>query len=285
MAATTAVTVTPLSPAVGAIVGGVDIANGVDDEQFAQIRQAYIDHGVIFFRDQHLTEAQHIEWAERWSEINVNRFFAPVEGFPQIAEVRKEPDQELNIGTRWHTDHSYDQIPAMGSILLAREVPASGGDTLFSSQYAAYDALSDGLKSVLRTMRAEHTSRRTFGAMGEKSAPDTTTRIGNAELATQDAMHPVIIEHPLSGRPALYVNVDFTIKFEGWTEQESAPLLQYLWAHAADPVFTGRFRWEAGSMAIWDNRAVQHRALNDYQGHRRLMHRITLEGEAIGGAA
>jgi len=277
------ITVTPLSPAVGAVIGNVDIAAGVDDDDFAAIRQAYIDFGVIFFRDQHLTEDQHIEWAERWSVINVNRFFTPVEGFPRIAEVRKEPEQQLNIGTNWHTDHSYDQIPAMGSILLAREVPASGGDTLFSSQYAAYDALSDGMKAVLHTMRAEHTSRIAFGQRAV--ANDTNGRIGNADLATQDAVHPVIIKHPLSGRSALYVNTDFTTNFEGWTVKESEPLLKFLWAHASDPVFTCRFRWEAGSMAIWDNRAVQHRALNDYQGQRRVMHRITLEGEAIGAAA
>jgi len=285
----TTITVTPASPAVGAIIGNVDIAGGVSDEQFAEIRQAYIDHGVIFFRDQHLTEQQHIDWAERWSEINVNRFFHPVDGFPRIAEVRKEPDQLLNIGTNWHTDHSYDQIPAMGSILLAREVPTSGGDTLFASQYAAFDALSNGMKQTLLQMRAEHTSRIAFGGMqrqvDETADDDLGARIGNAALAMQDATHPVIIKHPLSGRSALYVNVDFTTNFEGWTVKESEPLLKFLWAHAADPIFTCRFRWEAGSMAIWDNRAVQHRALNDYQGQRRLMHRITLEGEAIGAAA
>lgn len=285
MASTSGITVTPASPAVGAIIGNVDIAAGVSDEDFAAIRQAYIDHGVIFFRDQHLTEDQHIEWAERWSEINVNRFFTPVDGYPRIAEVRKEPDQTLNIGTSWHTDHSYDQIPAMGSILLAREVPATGGDTLFSSQYRAFDALSPGLQQVLLTMRAEHTSRIAFGGMGAQMGDDTVGRLGNSDMALQDSVHPVIIEHPLSGRSALYVNVDFTTNFEGWTVKESEPLLRQLWAHASDPVFTCRFEWHVGSMAIWDNRAVQHRALNDYQGQRRVMHRITLEGEAIGAAS
>ena len=284
MAVKTDLSITPMSPAVGALIEGVDIAAGVDDDTFAAIRQAYVDHGVIFFRDQHLTEDQHIEWAERWSEINVNRFFQPVEGFPRIAEVRKEPDQVLNIGTNWHTDHSYDQIPAMGSILLAREVPETGGDTLFSSQYAAYEALSDGMKAVLHTMQAEHTSRLAFGQRAPAAGDDTNGRIGNPELAMQDAVHPVIIKHPLSGRPALYVNTDFTTNFAGWTVKESEPLLRFLWAHASDPMFTCRFHWEAGSMAIWDNRAVQHRALNDYQGHRRVMHRITLEGEAIEAA-
>lgn len=279
---TSMVTVTPMSPAVGALIEGVDIAAGVSDSQFAEIRQAYIDHGVIFFRDQHLTPDQHIEWAERWSDINVNRFFQAVEGQPRIAEVRKEPDQSMNIGINWHTDHSYDQIPAMGSILLAREVPKTGGDTLFSSQYAAFEALSPGMQETLLQLDAEHTSRRAFGTI--QTSDKTQGRIGNAEAAMQDAVHPVVIKHPLSGRAALYVNHDFTIKFVGWTEQESEPLMRYLWRHASDPQFTCRFQWEVGSMAIWDNRAVQHRALNDYQGQRRLMHRITLEGEPVGAA-
>jgi taurine dioxygenase len=279
-----AITVTPSSPAVGAEISGVDIAAGVTDTQFAAIRQAYSDYGVIFFRDQNLTPEQHLEWAERWSAINVNRFFQPVDGHPQIAEVRKEPDQQLNIGTNWHTDHSYDQIPAMGSILLAREVPESGGDTLFSSQYQAFDTLSDGMKQVLLTMRAEHTSRIAFGGIAPQN-DGIKGRIGNPSLALQDAVHPVVIKHPLSGRAALYVNHDFTTNFEGWTVKESEPLLRFLWAHASDPMFTCRFSWEPGSMAIWDNRAVQHRALNYYQGHRRVMHRITLEGEAVGPAA
>ena len=280
------ITITPASPAVGAEIGNVDIAAGVSDEQFAEIRQAFVDYGVIFFRDQHLTEDQHIEWAERWSTINVNRFFGAVDTHPQIAEVRKEADQKLNIGTNWHTDHSYDQIPAMGSILLARVVPESGGDTLFSSQYAAYDALSDGMKETLLGMSADHTSRIAFGQLAPAADDgDLGARISNAQAALQDATHPVVIKHPLSGRPALYVNHDFTTNFTGWTEKESEPLLKFLWAHASDPMFTCRFTWREGSMAIWDNRAVQHRALNDYQGQRRLMHRITLEGEAIGPAA
>lgn len=293
MASTTADTnttdtiiVTPASPAVGAVIGGVDIAAGVSDAKFAEIRQAFIDHGVIFFYDQDLTEEQHIEWAERWSSINVNRFFQAVESHPRIAEVRKEADQKLNIGQNWHTDHSYDQIPAMGSILLARDVPAVGGDTLFASQYAAFDALSDGLKAVLLTMEAEHSSRHAFGAIRPAAVGgDVGARIGNPDAATQDAIHPVIIKHPLSGRPALYVNADFTTNFVGWTKDESEPLLKYLYAHASDFEFSYRFTWRPGSMAIWDNRAVQHRALNDYQGQRRLMHRITLEGEPISAAA
>ncbi len=279
--------ISPLSPALGAEIGGVDIAAGVSEVQFAELRQAFIEYGVIFLPDQDITPDQHIEFARRWGEINVNRFFQAVATHPLIAEVRKEAEQKANIGSSWHTDHSYDQIPAMGSILYAREVPSVGGDTLFASMYAAYDALSDGLKAMLSTMQAEHSSRHAFGegAYVDTDAEDLGGRLGNTEAATQDAVHPVIIRHPLSGRPALYVNGDFTVKFAGWTREESQPLLDYLYAHARQNEFTCRFHWRPGSMAIWDNRATHHCALNDYHGERRLMHRITLDGVALEAAA
>lgn len=279
------ITVTPLSPALGAEVGGVDINAGIDDKQLAEIKQAFSDYSVIFFRDQDITPDQHIGFAERWGKINVNRFFQAVESHPQIAEVRKEPHQKANIGADWHTDHSYDQIPAMGSILYAREVPSVGGDTLFSSMYAAYESLSDGLKQTLSSLNAVHSSRHVFGAgaYDARDVDDLGRRLGNTDKATQDAIHPVIIRHPLSGRPALYVNGDFTVNFEGWSKQESRPLLDYLYAQARQNEFTCRFKWRKGSVAIWDNRATHHCALNDYHGEFRLMHRITIEGVTLAG--
>ena len=279
------ITATPLSPALGAEIGGVDIAAGVGDKQLAEIKQAFGAYAVIFFRNQDITPDQHIEFAKRWGKINVNRFFQAVETYPQIAEVRKEANQKENIGSMWHTDHSYDEVPALGSILYAKAVPDVGGDTLFSSMYAAYDSLSDGLKQMLRSLRAEHSSRHAFGdqAYLETDMDDLGGRLGNTDLATQDAVHPVVIRHPLSGRPALYVNGDFTVKFEGWTKEESQPLLDYLYAQARQNEFTCRFKWLKGSMAIWDNRATHHCALNDYQGQFRLMHRITIEGEKLEG--
>ena len=277
----------PVSPALGAEISGVDIAAGISDEQFAELRQAYVDYGVIFLRDQDITPDQHIEFACRWGDINVNRFFQAVATHPIIAEVRKEAEQKANIGSSWHTDHSYDQVPAMGSILYAREVPSVGGDTLFASMYAAYDALSDGLKKMLSTMNAVHSSRHAFGegAYVDTDLDDLGSRLGNTEAATQDAIHPVVIRHPLSGRPALYVNGDFTVRFDGWTQAESQPLLDYLYAHARQNEFTCRFQWRKGSIAIWDNRATHHCALNDYHGERRLMHRITIDGVALEAAA
>lgn len=269
----------PLGGTVGAEIGGIDLARPLDDARVSAIRAALFAHGVIFFRDQALTPEQHVAFGERFAPINVNRFFGHAPGYPMIAEVRKEPDQKANIGGGWHTDHSYDEVPALGSVLYAREVPEAGGDTLFASMYAAYDALSDGLKATLASMRALHSSRHVFGAAAKRlETSDLKGRIGNPELATQDATHPVVIRHPGSGRKALYVNPGFTLRFEGWTDDESRPLLDYLYRHAARPEFTCRFRWRPGSLAFWDNRATWHYALNDYHGERRLLHRITLEG-------
>ena len=268
----------PTSGALGAEVSGVDLADELDAAVVSDIRQAFNAHGVIFFRDQRLTPEQHIAFAERMGRININRFFKAAPDYPQIAEVRKEPAQTTNIGGGWHTDHSYDQIPALGSILLARELPPRGGDTMFACMGQAYDALSDGLKRTLRGLRAVHSSGHVFGVKAQQSNPDRQDRLLNPKLATQDAVHPVVIRHPDTGRPTLYVNAGFTIHFEGWTEKESKPLLDFLYQHASRPEFQTRFKWEEGSIAFWDNRATWHYALNDYQGERRLMHRITIEG-------
>ncbi len=275
--------VRPVAGALGAEIHGVDLSDEVPGEQFAEIRRAFGDYGVIFFRGQALKPEQHIAFAERWAPIDVNRFFTHVDGYPQIAQVLKEPDQRDNIGGGWHTDHSYDVEPAMGSILYALEVPESGGDTMFSSMYRAYETLSDGLKSVLEGLKARHSSRHVFGAGRAQRGDDTVGRITNPHLATQDAVHPVVIRHPETGRKALYVNPGFTLGFDGWTDEESRPLLDHLYVHASRPDFTCRFRWEPGSIAFWDNRATWHRALNDYPGQRRLMHRVTVRGSALEG--
>jgi taurine dioxygenase len=276
--------VRPTSGALGAELLGIDLSRSLDAEGAADIRQALNEHGVIFFRDQHLTPEQHIAFAESMGPINVSRFFKSAPGYPQIAEVRKEPAQTTNIGGGWHTDQSYDQIPVLGSILLAREVPPRGGDTMFACMAQAYDALSDGLKKTLKGLRAIHSSRHVFGAKALEANPGRRALFVNAEAATQDAVHPVVIRHPESGRPTLYVNSNFTTHFEGWTAQESKPLLEFLYAHASRPEFQTRFQWQEGSIAFWDNRATWHYALNDYQGERRLMHRITIEGVPLEAA-
>jgi len=268
---------------VGAFVDGVDLA-ALDDAQAAALKTAIGEHGVLFFRDQHMTTDQHLAMAERFGGVNVNRFFGHVPEEPRIAEVRKEPDQKSNIGGGWHTDHSYDLIPAMGSVLLARETPPQGGDTVFASMYSVYESLSDGLKATLEGMNAVHSSRHVFGKNARYKArgEDLNGRLGNEEAAMQDAVHPVVIKHPISGKKALFVNPGFTLHFEGWSEAESKPLLDYLYAQAVRPEHTYRFQWANGSIAFWDNRATWHYAVNDYHGHRRLMHRVTIEGCEIG---
>jgi taurine dioxygenase len=283
---TTKIKVTPFSSALGAVISGADLSEPLDDVSFAVIRNAFLDHGVIFFRDQPITPEQHLAFARRFAPIDINRFFKAVEGYPEIAEVRKEPEQTSNIGGGWHTDHSYDVVPAMGSVLLAREVPPWGGDTLFASMEMAYEALSPGLKKTLEGMRAVHSTAHVFGAQGvyAKSA-DTEGRIGNPSAAMQDTAHPVVISHPETGRKILYVNSGFTVRFENWTVPESAPLLNYLFQHAAQPEFSCRFDWGEGSLAFWDNRATWHYALNDYHGHRRVMHRVTVQGSPIEGSS
>lgn len=271
-----AIEVRKMTGGCGAEVLGVDIANPRNSDMEA-IRAAYRDYGVIFFRDQRLTPEQHIAFARRWGDIDINRFFPANGRYPEIAEVRKEKDQTANIGGGWHTDHSYDAEPAMGSVLVARELPETGGDTLFADMYKAYEALSDGLKKTLEGLRAVHSNAHVFGAGGAYKSSDQANGFKGENLVGA-AVHPVVITHPLSGRKALYVNAAFTTHFEGWNWLDSKALLDHLYAHAARPEFTCRFQWREGSVAFWDNRATWHYAVNDYQGERRLMHRITIAG-------
>ena len=263
-----------LSGFVGAEISDVKLAS-LSDDSFDAIRSALFEHGVIFFRDQHLTPEQHLDFAKRWGEINVNRFFTTVEGYPEIAEIRTKPDQAVVVGSGWHTDQSYDPAPAMASILSAQQLPDFGGDTLFASMGAAYDHLSDGLKQTLDNLNAWHTDG-SF-AKAENVLPDTFS----ADNITKPCLHPVVLKHPVTGRKALYVNGYFTTHFEGWTEEESAPLLKYLYDYSVQPPFCCRFNWSPGSVAIWENRLVQHYAAGDYLGQTRLMHRVTIEGTKL----
>ncbi|MEM7766231.1 MAG: TauD/TfdA family dioxygenase [Pseudomonadota bacterium] len=269
---------------VGAEITGIDLRQ-VTDGEMDDIKAAFAAHGVIFFRDQTLTEADHIAFAERWGPINVNRFFAAHPTYPEIAMVAKEPDQTDNIGGGWHTDHSYDEEPALGSILVARELPETGGDTWFASMYAAYDTLDEATRAEIEGLNAVHSAKHIFGADTYYSKTDTQEggRIGNAGAAETlaDVTHPVVITHPLSGKKALYVNPAFTTHIEGWTKEQSQPLLARLFAHCFQGDFHHRFKWRPGSIAFWDNRATWHWALNDYNGQRRVMHRITVEGGPV----
>ena len=274
------INVKPLSGNIGAEIDGVNLKK-ISKEQFKEIKIVFGKYGVIFFRNQNLSPEEEIIFAELWGEININRFFTNLEGYPKIALVSKEPDQKKNIGGAWHTDHTYDLKPAMGSILFAHQVPKKGGDTLFSSMYAAYETLSDGLKDTLKNMYGRHSSRHVFGTSRAERNDDTVGRIINSDKAKQDAIHPVVITHPQTGKKALFVNPTFTLGFDGWSDEESKPLLNYLYSHATKPEFTCRFKWEEGSIAFWDNRSTWHLAVNDYHGQRRLMHRITINGTRL----
>lgn len=269
----------------GAEITGVDIRQ-LSEAEFDAIRQTYADYGVIFFRDQALTEDDHIAFARRFGPININRFFLAHERYPEIALVLKEKNQKTNIGGGWHTDHSYDAEPAMGSVLVARQLPDAGGDTWFASMYTAYDTLDDATKEEISGLRAVHSAKHIFGSAENnfyKANEDTGGRIGNTAAADllEDVTHPVVITHPLSGKKALYVNPAFTTRIEGYGDEASNALLMRLYAHAMKPDHAHRFKWREGSVAFWDNRATWHWAMNDYHGERRLMHRITIEGCAL----
>ena len=277
------INIVPSGGGVGAFIEGIDLGQDLSDNIVGTLRSALGEHGVLFFRDQDISPEDHIAFAEKFAPININRFFAHVDGHPKIAQVLKEPDQKKNIGGGWHTDHTYDIEPAMGSILVARETPPHGGDTMYASTCRAYETLSDGFKAMLKGLKGVHSSRHVFGPQARymQKGEDTAGRLGNNEAATQDAVHPLIIRHPISGRESIYVNPGFTVGIDGWTDAEAEPFLKILYDHIAKPEHTYRFQWAPGSIAFWDNRASWHYAVNDYQGARRLMHRITVEGEAL----
>lgn len=266
----------------GGYVSGVDLSD-LDADGAKAVTQAIHDHGVLFFRDQHLTPDGHVRLAEQMGSIEVNRFFPSLANYPMIATVEELPEQNTNIGGGWHTDHSYDRAPAFGSILVARALPRSGGGTLFADMYAAYDALDEKTKDELAGLCAVHSSAHIFGESGPYRQTRAADRsdIARSGEASPDVVHPVVIRHPGSGRPALYVNPAFTTRFEGWTRPDSLRLLKRLYRHATDAARVHRFVWMPGSVAIWDNRATWHHALNDYHGGHRLMHRITLTGERL----
>lgn len=273
--------ISPLEPSVGAEIGGIDLSQSLSEAQIEAIRQALGQHGVIFFRDQDISPADHLRFARAFGEINVNKFFNPVDGFPEIADVRRNPDEQGATGWYWHTDHSYDQAPAMGSVFVARELPPVGGDTLFAGMAAAYAALSGGLRAVLEGLYAWHTDQVCPEVADARLHAAFGGRLPGIDQAGTRARHPVVIRHPISGQKVLYVNEGFTECIDGWSVAESRALLDFLYSHAAQPQFTYRHRWQPGDVAFWDNRATWHCALDDCFGYRRVMHRITVEGEPL----
>jgi len=263
-----------IAGALGAEIEAVDLAAGLSPDAVAEIRRAFLEHQVIFFHDQPLTPAQFMAFAQYMGKPIEYPFVKGIEGFPKVIEVKKLEHERQNFGGIWHSDTAYLAEPPMGSMLLAREVPPHGGDTEFASQYAAYEALSEGMRRLLDDLKAVNASSK---ADATRTREDLTRQ--KEIVAEYVAEHPVVRTHPETGRKALYVNVGHTVRFSGMTEEESAPLLAFLFRHQVRPEFTCRFQWRAGSLAFWDNRCTQHNPVNDYHGHRRVMHRITLAGD------
>jgi taurine dioxygenase len=253
------------------------LARPLDAETVAALRRALLDHLVIFFRDQTLFPEEFLAFAGRFGNVVEYPFVAGIEGYPLITPVVKLETETINFGGVWHTDTAYLEIPPMGSMLVAREVPPEGGDTLFANMYLAYETLSPGLRAVLDGLKAVNSSAKAdVSRTREDRIRSSPTDRSNATLLAE---HPVVRTHPETGRKALYVNAGHTVRFAGMSEEESAPLLDYLFRHQTRPEFTCRFRWQVGSLAFWDNRAAQHYPINDYHGYRRVMHRLTLEGD------
>jgi len=267
--------VVPVSGALGAEVRGVNVAAALDATVIAEIRQALLDHLVIFFRDQKLAPHEQLAFAGRFG---TPMEYPQLKGLPEcplITPVLKLADEKVNFGGVWHTDTTYLAEPPMASMLYAVELPPYGGDTIFANQYLAYETLSDGLRRTLDGLVAVNTSTK---ADASKTREDRL-RAAGVEMKVLVSEHPAVRTHPETGRKALYVNHGHTANFRGWSEEESRPLLDYLCDHAVRPEFTCRFRWQPNSIAFWDNLCVQHNAINDYRGQRRIMHRVTIEGE------
>ena len=267
----------PLSGALGAEILGVDLARGLDEETVAAIRRIWLDHGVVFFRDQDLAPAQFLELARRFGTPVEYPFVKGIDGFPEITAVVKLPHERHNFGGIWHSDTTYLERPPMATMLIAREVPPYGGDTLFASMYLAWETLSTGMQRLLEPLVAVNSSAK---ADVSRTREDRIKESGRADARREYlAEHPAVRTHPETGRKALYVNVAHTTRFRDMTEEESAPILDYLFRHQVRPEHTCRFAWHPGSIAFWDNRCVQHNPVNDYHGHRRVMHRVTLAGD------
>ncbi len=271
----------PIAGALGAEIGGVDVAEELDDALIGEIRQALLDHGVIFFRDQKLDPARHKAFTRRFGEIFLHPNYQGVSADPEIVDIRREPGDKKIVGEDWHTDTTMVAEPPLGAILYAIEVPPYGGDTLFANQYLAYESLSDGLKRTLEHLRAVHSDRMVAGPLAGMNAQRATKVREDADWRETISVHPVVRTHPETGRKLLFVNRSYTLGFEGWTEAESKPLLDYLLEQGHRPEFTCRFRWANGSIAFWDNRSTKHLAVHDAGPFRRIMRRTQIVGDRV----
>ena len=266
-----------LSPSVGSVIHGLDVSQSLDDQLLAELRAIWLERQIIILRGQTLSSERYLAFASQMGEPDIYPFIKGLEGFPEITPVLKKETETNNFGGIWHSDTTYQPNPPMATMLYALELPPIGGDTLFANQYYAYEALSDGLKKTLanlhivcRADKAETVATRADRIAEQERVDDNNNLTG---------IHPVIRTHPETGKKALYVNEAHSCNFEGWSMSESEGLLDFLYAHQTKAEFQCRHKWHQGDVAIWDNRCVLHYPLNDYHGHRRLLHRITLKGD------
>jgi len=266
-----------IAGALGAEIVGLNLRAALGNQAvFGELRKLWLEHQVLFFREQDLPPAEFMQFARHFGEPVEYPMVKGLPDFPQIIEVKKLEHERNAFGAVWHSDTVYLERPPMASMLIARELPPFGGDTLFSSMYAAYENLSEGLRAMLDGMRAVNSSAK---ADVTRTREDRVKTDGSEARRDYTSEHPVVRTHPETGRKALYVNPAHTVRFAGWTDDESAGLLRYLFEHQVRPEFTCRFSWQPGSVALWDNRCAMHNPVNDYHGYRRLMHRITLAGD------
>ncbi len=276
------IVVTPLSSALGAEITGVDLSQPLDNRTAEAVHHAFLDHQVIFFHDQDITPDQHKDFARRFGPLNVHPYVKALDGHPEILEVLKDTGDSRNFGGLWHIDLTFMEEPPLGSMIYALEVPEAGGDTLWASMYLAYERLSDGMKNLLDGLVGVHSAGPVYGPreITADRAIGTTIKLDQTEDALSDVEHPVVRIHPETGRKCLFLGGgSYLRRFKDMTEDESAPLIGYLNDFAVRPELTCRYRWQPGSFAFWDNRCTQHYALNDYHGERRLMHRVTIDGD------
>ncbi len=270
--------VEPVSGTVGAVVRGVDLSEPLGNSTVAELRKAFLAHHVLFFSDQDLSAESQVRVGRCFGELGTHPFVEGMESLPEVIEIVTEPDDRLNFGGGWHSDVTFLEEPDLASILYAIDVPPYGGDTLFANQHAAYEALSDTMKDLLDGLVAKHSAGPQY-AEGGYSTLSKSMRTKSLQQADRVVHHPLVRTHPETGRKALYVNPAFTVGIEGMRPDESTALLRFLFDHAVREPFTCRYRWSPGSVAMWDNRSVQHYALFDYRGHRRHMRRITVKGD------
>ena len=277
------IAVKPIAGALGAEIEGVNIAAGVDQETQDEIYRAWLENNVIFFRNQSIAPKQQIDFAKQFGKIHLHLFNKAMDDHPEITEVLKTPEMRSNAGGRWHSDQMYTPKPAKATMLYSREMPEGRGDTMFSNMYLAYESLSEGMKASLIGLRAIHNGDSRNHPSGKTRAErvqDGTIHMPliNPGKSQTISSHPVVRTHPETGRKLLYIG-GHTERFDGWTEEESQQLLDFLKTHATRPEFTCRFQWTVNAMAMWDNRCCQHFAINDYDGYQRRMHKIMVKGD------